>query len=288
MVDFYTPNLLLGRQIEHAARCATPMCWTCGSCDLECPVNIATGRLKPQKIVRMANLGFIDELMHLPEIWYCQTCRRCANVCPNAVHPSTLISYIRYKILEAGLISVDKHQEYQNLFTAFQRVRWHAINACLHNRFDTIGQETWNRWITQPIPVMTTVIRPQERRPTYVSLSSIDTATRTRSCFTCGECSSACPIICDGSVFDPRMLFRMVNLGMFDELMATPSIWMCLSCGRCTEACSQLVDGCLIIDQMKELAIQNKIVGPNFFICLEQANKTIYDVFLDHVDALMQ
>lgn len=60
-------------------------CWTCGSCDFECPINIFTGSLRPQKIVRMANLGLLDELVELPEIWYCINCRRCGQVCPNVV-----------------------------------------------------------------------------------------------------------------------------------------------------------------------------------------------------------
>jgi len=63
------------------------------------------------------------------------------------------------------------------------------------------------------------------------------------SCFTCGECSSSCPVAVERSAFDPRFIFRMVNLGLAEELLLSPSIWLCVQCGRCTEACSQLVDG---------------------------------------------
>ena len=83
MDAFLSPNSKLRSLIETGAQADSRLCWTCGSCDFECPVNIATGRLRPQKIVRMANLGLPLELTSLAEIWYCLTCRRCAAVCPS-------------------------------------------------------------------------------------------------------------------------------------------------------------------------------------------------------------
>ena len=35
------PDPVMRRQIEMNSRTASFMCWTCGSCDFECPVNIA-------------------------------------------------------------------------------------------------------------------------------------------------------------------------------------------------------------------------------------------------------
>jgi hypothetical protein len=33
--------------IEGGAKAGHRKCWTCGSCDFECPVNVAAGRLRP-------------------------------------------------------------------------------------------------------------------------------------------------------------------------------------------------------------------------------------------------
>ena len=63
-------NSDLRQVIQKATLADSTMCWTCSSCDSECPVEIATNRLRPQRIVRFANLGLIDELIALPEIWY--------------------------------------------------------------------------------------------------------------------------------------------------------------------------------------------------------------------------
>jgi len=99
------------------------MCWTCGSCDTECPVNIATGRLHPQKIIRLANLGLMEELLNLSEVWYCISCKRCLQICPNLVKPATMIAYIRYAMADSGALPFKKVIAFREFLAHFQRVR---------------------------------------------------------------------------------------------------------------------------------------------------------------------
>ena len=286
MASLIKHNATLGRQIEQVSRSAKTMCWTCGSCDFECPVNIATGRLRPQKIVRMANLGMLDELLHLPEIWYCLTCRRCMNVCPNTVSPSMLIEFVRRDILDRGMVSMDAMRLYQDLFTNFQRVRWHAVNHCFMEELEIFTDRMWHDWLEKPVHSSKSFIAPQKSGRFIREVKAMMVSSRTLACFTCGECSSACPVVCERSVFDPRVLFRMINLGMIDELMRSPSIWLCIDCGRCTESCSQLVDGRRLIDQVKELAILWGVVDIDFHQRVEHANQVIYKYFLNKIDLL--
>jgi ferredoxin len=86
MTSHLNPAIRL--RIEQAIRADSTMCWNCSSCDAECPVEIATNRLRPQRIVRFANLGLFEELIASPEIRYCLTCRPCNRVCPNRVKPA--------------------------------------------------------------------------------------------------------------------------------------------------------------------------------------------------------
>jgi heterodisulfide reductase subunit C len=281
------PDPTLGRQIEQASRSATTMCWTCGSCDFECPVNIATGRLRPQKIVRMANLGLLDELLTLPEIWYCLTCRRCMNICPNAVSPCTLIEFVRQDALFKGIVSMDVLRRYNDLFTKFQRVRWHAVNHCFNEELEMLTDQMWHDWLEKPVHYSTSRITPQAPNRLMSGVKDMIGSNRTLACFTCGECSSVCPVDCEPSVFDPRVLFRMINLGLIDELAQSPSIWLCIGCGRCTECCSQLVDGAQMIDQLKELAVQQGWVDRDFHLRVEHANRIIFTRFLDEIDLLL-
>ena len=106
-------------------------------------------------------------------------------------------------------------------------------------------------------------------------------------CFTCGECSSACPVSGERGAFDPRFIFRMVNLGLQDELLQSPSIWLCLECGRCTDACMQKVDGCRMIASLRELAVHEGAVDADFALRVRDAQKQVYVRWVDAVDKLV-
>ena len=60
-------------------------------------------------------------------------------------------------------------------------------------------------------------------------------------CLTCGLCSSGCPA--SGlEDMDPRKFVRMAALGMGDELVKTPWVWMCTMCKRCQHVCPMSID----------------------------------------------
>ena len=56
MDSMLTPDAGFRKKIDQGAKADINRCWTCGSCDFECPVNIATGKMRPQKLVRMVQL----------------------------------------------------------------------------------------------------------------------------------------------------------------------------------------------------------------------------------------
>jgi ferredoxin len=60
-------------------------------------------------------------------------------------------------------------------------------------------------------------------------------------CLTCGACSSGCPATgLEG--MDPRKFLRMAALGMDEEVMSTPWVWMCTMCTRCIYVCPMKID----------------------------------------------
>ena len=108
-----------------------------------------------------------------------------------------------------------------------------------------------------------------------------------QSCFTCNECSGCCPIMGDGVVFDPQKIIRMVNLGLVDNVLRSPAIWLCIGCQRCTDACSQTVSGHVIIQQLQQKAIDKGLVDPFLPVRLLEADRIIYPKFLDEIDVLI-
>jgi len=60
-------------------------------------------------------------------------------------------------------------------------------------------------------------------------------------CLTCGACSSGCPAT-GLEDMDPRKFLRMAALGMDEEILSTPWVWMCTMCQRCNYVCPMQID----------------------------------------------
>ena len=71
-------------------------------------------------------------------------------------------------------------------------------------------------------------------------------------CFTCGTCASGCPATGLAGM-DPRKFVRMITLGLVDEAISSPWVWMCSMCQRCIYVCPMKVD----IPQIVGLARQS-------------------------------
>lgn len=281
-----TPDPKLRRRIEEAVRAESHMCWTCRSCASECPVNQATSRLHPVKVVWMANLGLLDDLLLAPEIWYCQQCNRCSQICPMNVKPADIIAYTRNELVQRKLVSSSTVKRHQELFSRFQRTRWHMLLRCMRGEPSIFEESHWREWLETPVPISSKPVHLNgafaKSRKIKGSLQAFNTA----ACFTCGECSSTCPLCYERGVFDPQWIFRMVNLGLGEELMRSPAIWMCLGCQRCTNACSQLVKGHHIIESLRQLAISEGFVAEAFPLVWKEYQKKLYNRLLDEVDLL--
>jgi heterodisulfide reductase subunit C2 len=74
---------------EHIRRC-----FACGTCTVSCPVREVTDRYSPRKIIRLALLGFREEVLSSDFIWLCSTCYACHERCPQDVRITELINSI--------------------------------------------------------------------------------------------------------------------------------------------------------------------------------------------------
>lgn len=71
-------------------------CQTCGACSSACLINGVDG-LGPQKIVRMAAYGLIDDLVAADWPWKCTLCGACETACPMQIKIVDLMLYLRSK-----------------------------------------------------------------------------------------------------------------------------------------------------------------------------------------------
>ncbi|MDI3483457.1 MAG: heterodisulfide reductase subunit [Methanobacteriaceae archaeon] len=66
-------------------------------------------------------------------------------------------------------------------------------------------------------------------------------------CFQCGTCTGSCP---SGrrTPYKVRQIIRKANMGLKDQLLSDPALWMCTTCYACQERCPRKVK---IVDVVK-------------------------------------
>jgi heterodisulfide reductase subunit C len=271
----------------------TQSCYTCGTCNSACPVNASTSRLRPMELVYKARLGLLDELLSMPDIWYCIGCNRCSNFCPMMVNPSNLIQNLRAEAISREMVRPDLPEQHNEVLKRLLSALWHAADALLSGEYPKVS-EHWDQWTrTSPTDKSNPLIKlPSDPLKTGAFRQMVQgygiNATSLSHCFTCRECSNACPICLDQSVFDPLKIFRLANFGLKDELLRSPSIWLCLDCQSCISACSQGVKGALIIRQLQHIAYKEGIVPKDFPIRWQQLKSEVYRQFIHEIDKLLE
>ncbi len=59
------------------------------------------------------------------------------------------------------------------------------------------------------------------------------------ACFQCSTCTIGCPIAEIVPSYNPRKIIQMSLLGMREEVLSNPDLWICAICQTCTARCPQ-------------------------------------------------
>jgi heterodisulfide reductase subunit C len=288
------PEPGIGSDISSAIRSELSLCYTCGSCAAECPVNRATNRLQPLKFVRMAGLGLAEEILRSPEIWYCLSCNRCTNICPMTVKPAGLLSFFRQEAIRRGYATKETALRVAEKQKELHRVRFHSVTLLKEGKKASQIAGKWDLLAEAPIPGMSSEY-PSIEYPSAQAArfrKSFDgflgRQTNITSCFTCFECTNSCPVARQQrSIFDPMRIVRMVTLGLREELLTSPSIWLCLGCETCTTACGQRVRGHMVLRRAQELAIEGGFADGAFHENWLETQRNLFTEYVNKVDALL-
>jgi heterodisulfide reductase subunit C len=77
-----------------------------------------------------------------------------------------------------------------------------------------------------------------------------------KKCFACGTCTAGCPAFHADHEYNPRKIIRMILLGMREEVLRSPAIWLCHQCYACSANCPQDVDFSHIMMAIREIAVE--------------------------------
>ncbi len=77
-------------------------CLHCQSCGGGCPVSDAM-TYRPNGIIRLFQLGFIQEALESSDIWFCIGCNTCSMACPQAIDIASMMDAVREMAIQAGV-----------------------------------------------------------------------------------------------------------------------------------------------------------------------------------------
>ena len=80
------------------------LCFNCTGCSSGCPMAEQEPEFNIRKFLRMANLGMKDELLNSPYLWYCTTCYKCQERCPQGVKNVDTLLKIRTIAVHNGIL----------------------------------------------------------------------------------------------------------------------------------------------------------------------------------------
>lgn len=92
MTNKVDPNLI--RDLEAFGLKDAYKCYNCGNCTGVCPLSTADNPF-PRKLVRYAQLGQRDKILHSPEPWLCYYCGDCSLKCPRGAEPGETMMVMR-------------------------------------------------------------------------------------------------------------------------------------------------------------------------------------------------
>lgn len=88
-------------------------------------------------------------------------------------------------------------------------------------------------------------------------------ASMAHMCFQCGTCTGGCPSA-PRSTYRIREFMRRGVLGLEEEALTDPDLWLCTTCYSCTDRCPRDLAPTDVIMAMRNLAFKRDIIPVNF------------------------
>jgi heterodisulfide reductase subunit D len=97
------------------------------------------------------------------------------------------------------------------------------------------------------------------------------------TCIQCGSCTASCPA---GPLMDyaPRELWRLIRLGLRDELITSRTFWLCTQCHACTVRCPRGIVTSETMLNLRRWAVAEGLVLPTALLRLRDSVETTHNI----------
>jgi len=69
-------------------------CYQCGNCSSGCPM-VDYMDIAPNRVMRLAQMGIIEEILNSETIWICSACYQCSTRCPKGIDVAKVMEGFR-------------------------------------------------------------------------------------------------------------------------------------------------------------------------------------------------
>ncbi|SMB96485.1 heterodisulfide reductase subunit C [Desulfonispora thiosulfatigenes DSM 11270] len=90
-------------------------CYQCGKCTAGCPAAFAMDKT-PNQIMRLVQLGLLEEALKSKTIWVCASCSTCSTRCPRNVDIANVMETLRIMAKEKGYITNKNMNIFHDVF----------------------------------------------------------------------------------------------------------------------------------------------------------------------------
>jgi len=77
-------------------------------------------------------------------------------------------------------------------------------------------------------------------------------------CYQCLKCTAGCPTAPYMDI-RPNNIIRMIQMGMKKAVLGSSAIWLCVSCETCGTRCPNEIDIGVLMDSLREMAVEEGI-----------------------------
>ncbi len=105
--------------------------------------------------------------------------------------------------------------------------------------------------------------RRDQSKPEFTKAVREISGTMAHMCYQCGTCTGGCPSA-PRSTYRIREFMRRGVLGLDQEALTDPDLWLCTTCYSCTDRCPRDLAPTDVIMAMRNLAFRQDIIPVNF------------------------